>query len=105
MQRIPRNPRAPVLGKLTTAILIIQAFTMALLSFGVYMISRKEIILQDAMTLAFTTLTTMQLLQGFLSRTLYESLFKTGILGNKVCKEFNLLFIFFYITINFINHD
>jgi Ca2+-transporting ATPase len=86
MQRKPRNPKAPVLGKFATVILIIQAFTMALLSFGVYMLSRKETTKEDAMSLAFTTLTTMQLLQGFLSRTLYESLFKTGILGNKVCK-------------------
>ncbi|RIA93721.1 hypothetical protein C1645_690435 [Glomus cerebriforme] len=85
MRRKPRNPKAPVLGKFATAILIVQAFTMSLLPFGVYMLARNDpkITQKDAMSLTFTTLTTMQLLQGFLSGTLYESIFKTGILGNK----------------------
>ncbi len=91
MQRKPRRPNAPVLGKFATAILIIQAFTMSLLPLGVYMLARNkkiepEMTQKDAMSLAFATLTTMQLLQGFLSKTLHESLFKTGIFGNKVCK-------------------
>jgi Ca2+-transporting ATPase len=91
MQRQPRNPKAPVLGKYATTVLLVQAFTMALLPFGIYMLSINNKIglngtQEDAMSLAFTTLTTMQLLQGFLSRTLYESIFKTGIMGNKVRK-------------------
>lgn len=91
MQRKPRNPKAPVLGKYATAILLVQAFTMALLPFGIYMLSINNNLgsnmkKKDAMSLAFSTLTTMQLLQGFLSRTLYESIFKTGIFGNKVRK-------------------
>ncbi|CAB4407875.1 unnamed protein product [Rhizophagus irregularis] len=88
MQRKPRNPKAPVLSKYATAILLVQAFTMALLPFGIYMLSinnnlGSNMTQDDAMSLAFSTLTTMQLLQGFLSRTLYESIFKTGIFGNK----------------------
>ncbi|RGB43783.1 hypothetical protein C1646_616641 [Rhizophagus diaphanus] len=88
MQRKPRNPKAPVLSKYATAILLVQAFTMALLPFGIYMLSinnnlGSNMTKEDSMSLAFSTLTTMQLLQGFLSRTLYESIFKTGIFGNK----------------------
>ncbi|CAI2175595.1 19955_t:CDS:10 [Funneliformis geosporum] len=84
MQRKPRSPRAPVLSKVATTILIMQAFTMALLPFGVYMLAMNkhiepEITLEEAKSLAFATLTTMQLFQGFLSRTLNESLIKTGI--------------------------
>ncbi|RHZ46800.1 hypothetical protein Glove_606g143 [Diversispora epigaea] len=85
MKRKPRNPKAGILDIYTTSILIMQAFIMALATFGIYEIALniENISLEDSRSLAFSTLTTMQLFQGFLSRTLYESVFKTGILGNK----------------------
>ncbi|CAG8682422.1 13829_t:CDS:10 [Funneliformis mosseae] len=89
MQRKPRSPSAPVLSKIATTILFMQSFTMALLPFGVYMLAMNqqhiepEKKVEDARSLAFTTLISMQLFQGFLSRTLNESLIKTGIFGNK----------------------
>ncbi|CAG8432950.1 9868_t:CDS:10 [Diversispora eburnea] len=85
MKRKPRNPKAGILDLYTTSILIMQAFVMALATFGIYEIALhiEHLSLADSRSLAFSTLTTMQLFQGFLSRTLYESAFKTGILGNK----------------------
>ncbi|CAG8547234.1 10270_t:CDS:10 [Paraglomus occultum] len=85
MKRRPRNPKSPVLSKMVTSMIIAQAFAMALLTFGTYKIALdfEHIPLEDARSLAFATLTTLQLFQGFLSRTVNESVFKTGILGNK----------------------
>nr|CAG8502964.1 9916_t:CDS:10 [Entrophospora candida] len=85
MKRKPRNPNAGVLDLYATTILITQSFVMALLSFGVFIIalSIEHIELADARSLTFATLTSMQLLQGFFSRTLYESVFKTGFFTNK----------------------
>jgi len=85
MKRRPRNPKSPVLSKMITFMIVVQAFTMALLTFGIYKIALvfEHIPLEDARSLAFATLTTLQLFQGFLSRTVNESVFKTGVLGNK----------------------
>ncbi|CAJ0769416.1 12097_t:CDS:10 [Entrophospora sp. SA101] len=86
MKRKPRNPNAGVLDLYATTILITQSFVMALLSFGVFIIALspiEHIELADARSLAFATLTSMQLIQGFFSRTLYESVFKTGFFTNK----------------------
>src|SRR5437763_15763834 len=85
MKRKPRNPNAGVLGLYATIVLIIQSFTMALISFGVYVIALspiEHIELADARSLAFSALTSMQLIQGFFSRTLYESVFKTSFFSN-----------------------
>ncbi|RIB13312.1 hypothetical protein C2G38_2198212 [Gigaspora rosea] len=85
MRRKPRNPKSGVLNTYMTLILLMQAAVMALATFGVYKIglSIENMDLIDAQSLAFATLTTMQLFQGFLSRTLNESFFKTPFFGNK----------------------
>ncbi|CAG8578607.1 10329_t:CDS:10 [Ambispora leptoticha] len=85
MRRLPRNPKAGVLDKIAIVTLTTQSFVMALSSFGIYQIALKieNKNLEDARSLAFATLTTLQLLQGFLSRTLNISVFKMGFFGNK----------------------
>ncbi|CAG8529938.1 7733_t:CDS:10 [Ambispora gerdemannii] len=85
MRRRPRNPKAGVLDKVAIVTLTTQSFVMALSSFGIYQIALKieDKRLEDARSLAFATLTTLQLLQGFLSRTLNISVFKMGFFGNK----------------------
>ncbi|CAG8446177.1 28261_t:CDS:10 [Dentiscutata erythropus] len=85
MRRKPRNPNSGVLNVYTTLIVLMQSTVMALATFGVYKIglSIENLDISDAQSLAFTTLITMQLFQGFLSRTLNESFFRTPLLGNK----------------------
>ncbi|CAG8652608.1 2678_t:CDS:10, partial [Acaulospora morrowiae] len=85
MKRKPRDPSSGVLNRYTTSILTMQTFVMALATFGLYEIALniEDIPLEDSRSLAFATLTTMQLYQGFLSRTLNESVFRTGFFGNK----------------------
>ncbi|KAG9301212.1 hypothetical protein G9A89_012595 [Geosiphon pyriformis] len=85
MRRRPRDPKSGVLNLPSIITLISQAFVMALLSFGTYEIALKveNKSLADARSIAFCTLTTLQLLQGFLSRTLYISVFKMGFFGNQ----------------------
>ncbi|CAG8461817.1 11158_t:CDS:10 [Acaulospora colombiana] len=85
MKRKPRDPGSGVLNAYTASILIMQTFVMALATFGLYEIALKveKISLEDSRSLAFATLTTMQLFQGFLSRTLNESVFRTSFFGNK----------------------
>ena len=58
----------------TTSIIIAQAFALALLTFGIYEIALviERMPLEDARSLTFATLTTLQLFQGFLSRTINE---------------------------------
>ncbi|CAG8747382.1 26483_t:CDS:2, partial [Racocetra persica] len=85
MRRKPRDPNSGVLNIYTTSILLMQATVMALATFGVYKIglSIEHLDIKDAQSLAFATLITMQLFQGFLSRTLNESFFRTPLFGNK----------------------
>lgn len=61
---------------------------LSLTTFGVYMISRDHGIygpttLEEQRSLAFMTLTVMQLTQSFFSRSISQSIFKTGLFGNR----------------------
>ncbi|KAG2183376.1 hypothetical protein INT43_006382 [Umbelopsis isabellina] len=85
MSRPPRNPKAGVLNLVTWSVIGLQALLMAALTIGAYTIAIyvEHYDVQDARSLAFACLTTIQLLHGLLSRTISRSVFETGILGNK----------------------
>lgn len=105
MKRNPRSPKRGVLTKASFSVIIFQSMVMTLMTFGVYMYqvygkilltpevlqhpesyANKETIteaqLQYAQSEAFAFLTTLQLLQGFLSRTMKTSVFKTNFFSN-----------------------
>ncbi|KAI8076997.1 hypothetical protein BDF21DRAFT_439139 [Thamnidium elegans] len=65
MKRHPRNPKQDVLSKVTWSIILFQSLMIALLTIG-----------------AFATITTLQLLHSFLSRSILQSVFVSGIFGN-----------------------
>ncbi|RUP50630.1 hypothetical protein BC936DRAFT_138316, partial [Jimgerdemannia flammicorona] len=84
MRRKPRNPNAGVLTRVTWTMVGLQSGLMALMTFGVYTIALyiEKINEADSRSLAFTLLTSLQLLQGFLSRTINVSVFQTGFFTN-----------------------
>ncbi|KAG0030007.1 P-type ATPase [Podila clonocystis] len=105
MKRNPRSPKRGVLTKASLSVIIFQAMVMTLMTFGVYMqrVRGKIVLTEDvlkhpesyanretltmeelryAQSEAFAFLTTLQLLQGFLSRTMKTSVFKTNFFGN-----------------------
>lgn len=105
MKRNPRSPKRGVLTKASLSVIIFQSMVMTLMTFGVYMhqvygkivltpevlqhpesYANKETITEEqlryAQSEAFAFLTTLQLLQGFLSRTMKTSVFKTNFFGN-----------------------
>jgi len=91
MQRNPRSPKRGVLTRASLAVILFQSMVMTLMTFGVYMqavykkskantLSDDE--LQYYQSEAFAFLTCLQLLQGFLSRTMKNSVFKTNFFSN-----------------------
>ncbi|KAF9169744.1 P-type ATPase [Mortierella sp. AD010] len=83
MSRDPRSPKRGILTVASFLVIIFQSFSMMLMTFGVYMwADRSEEHLDYAHSEAFAFLTTLQLLQGFLSRTMRTSIVKSGFLGN-----------------------
>ncbi|KAG0202257.1 P-type ATPase [Mortierella sp. GBA30] len=84
MSRDPRSQKRGILTPTSIGIIIFQSLSMTLLTFGVYAwADRSEEHLAYAHSEAFAFLTTLQLLQGFLSRTMRTSVFRTNILGNR----------------------
>jgi len=85
MTRPPRDPKAGVLNLVTWTVIGLQALLMAALTIAAYTIAIyvEHYPVQDARSLAFACLTSIQLLHGLLSRTISRSVFETGILGNK----------------------
>ncbi|KAF9905422.1 P-type ATPase [Linnemannia zychae] len=84
MSRQPRSPKKGILTYTSLGIIIFQSMSMMLLTFGVYMWADKsEGHLDYAHAEAFTFLTTLQLLQGFLSRTMRTSVFRVNFFGNR----------------------
>ncbi|KAK3845294.1 MAG: hypothetical protein J3R72DRAFT_472565 [Linnemannia gamsii] len=84
MSRNPRSPKKGILTYTSVSIIIFQSMAMMLLTFGVYMWADKsEGHLEYAHAEAFTFLTTLQLLQGFLSRTMRTSVFRVNFFGNR----------------------
>ncbi|KAF9935275.1 P-type ATPase [Linnemannia zychae] len=84
MSRPPRSPKLGILTKTSLSVIMFQSMSMMLLTFGVYMwADRSEHHLDYAHSEAFAFLTTLQLLQGFLSRTMQTSVFRVNFFGNR----------------------
>ncbi|KAI9139413.1 hypothetical protein BKA69DRAFT_1086161 [Paraphysoderma sedebokerense] len=116
MDRKPRDPKSAVLDRFAVSTTFVQGLTMSLISLVVYLLNYPsglagpsddgKTIAPSELTLArsttFAALTTMQLIQGFLSRSVSLSVFQTGILGNKwmfgaVFLSIGLMLLGFYI--------
>ncbi|KAF9430273.1 P-type ATPase [Podila epigama] len=103
MSRHPRSPNRGIITRASFCVILFQSMSMMLLTFGVYMWADKSTPekLEYAHSEAFCFLTTLQLLQGFLSRTMRASVFRSNIFGNKwmligVGISFVLMLIGFY---------
>ncbi|KAJ3215942.1 P-type ATPase [Dinochytrium kinnereticum] len=86
MERPPRRLTEGVLTSLTTTIIVLQGLIQSLLSLGVYLIARQSLnpltTYSDRVklqSLTFATLTTMQLFQSFMSKSVSLSSFVTGL--------------------------
>ncbi|KAI8636950.1 hypothetical protein BD408DRAFT_478332 [Parasitella parasitica] len=78
MKRKPRNPNQGVLTTVTWLIIFIQSMLIALLTVAVYVVA-----IQYFQYSAFATITTLQLLHSFLSRSILQSIFVAGLFGNR----------------------
>jgi Ca2+-transporting ATPase len=111
MFRLPRNPKAHLLNIQVAAVLLIQGFVIALLSLGVYALGlevlgypkvglsgehKKEP--GQARTLAFFSLASMHLMQGFISRSINLTTLRWGIFDNKAL-NYGVLLSFILLTI------
>jgi Ca2+-transporting ATPase len=94
MERQPRDPKHGVITPLSGTVIAIQSTLMGLISLAVYLWTlavdgylgagiTKTGEDRHAQTLTYMLLTTMQLFQGFLSRSIEHSVFKTGFLANR----------------------
>ncbi|KAF9204494.1 P-type ATPase [Podila verticillata] len=85
MSRYPRSPKRGIITIASFSVILFQSMSMMLLTFGVYMWADKstEEKLEYAHSEAFAFLTTLQLLQGFLSRTMRASVFRLNFFGNR----------------------
>lgn len=87
MHRNPRPPNQGVLTKINSMMILYQGFVMGLLALGTYLMATYNVLKgYDAVnlrqSLTYATLCCMQLSQSFLSRSVTESVFKLGVLGN-----------------------
>ncbi|KAI9315869.1 hypothetical protein BX666DRAFT_1952294 [Dichotomocladium elegans] len=85
MHRPPRNPNTGVVTLTVWIVIFSQSLLMAALSLTSYVLAlyRFNYEVHDAQSLAFACLTTIQLLHSFLSRSIDQSVFKTGFVKNK----------------------
>ncbi|KAI9305238.1 hypothetical protein BJ944DRAFT_239839 [Cunninghamella echinulata] len=85
MKRSPRPPTRGVLTKVSWLIIFCQALTIASLTIATYCISLFYLkhSLEDARSVAFATITMMQLSNSFTARSVQASMFTMGITGNK----------------------
>ncbi|CAO3574972.1 unnamed protein product [Mortierella alpina] len=85
MGRKPRSPKRGILTKTSFSVIIFQSTVMTLLTFGVYMMRDRSTEEKESYARAesFTVLTTLQLLQGFLSRTMRTSVFRVNFFSNR----------------------
>ncbi|KAF9419749.1 P-type ATPase, partial [Entomortierella beljakovae] len=85
MTRAPRSPKRGIITITSFCVIIYQSLIMTLLTFGVYMMNDRSDAAKEsyAQSESFTVLTTLQLLQGFLSRTMRTSVFKVNFLSNR----------------------
>ena len=85
MERPPRDPKSHVITKQIGITILVQGIVLTIISFIVYLISLKVegLPIDVAQTTTFTSLTTMQLVQSFWSKSVTLSVFKSGITSNK----------------------
>ncbi|CAO3632586.1 unnamed protein product [Cunninghamella echinulata] len=85
MKRCPRQSTQNVITKVTWIIILFQSFLIAGMTIITYLMAIfvLKYSLPQAQTLAFTTLTTLQLVQSFYSRSISQSILKTGITSNR----------------------
>jgi len=107
MLRKPRNPKKGVFSVSTAIILLIQGFSMSLIALTVFLLAyyveddykyvdsddpvTKRSKERHCKTLTFMVLCTVQLTHAFFCRSVKSSVFKTGILGNKLLIYANCL--------------
>ena len=92
MQRAPRDPKHGVIPPMGMLLITMQAFIMGSIALAAYfwqlavdgypLTSPASTPDRHAQTLTFMLLTTMQLFQSFLSRSVETSVFRTGFFGN-----------------------
>ncbi|KAG0301623.1 P-type ATPase [Dissophora globulifera] len=104
MSRDPRSPRRGIITKTSFGVIMFQSWIMTLLTFGVYMLHDRSDPEKEsyAQSESFTVLTSLQLLQGFLSRTMRTSVFKVSFMSNRwmivgVLVSFVLMIIGIYV--------
>ncbi|KAG0215652.1 P-type ATPase [Mortierella sp. GBA30] len=104
MSRNPRSPKRGILTRTSFSVIMFQSLVMTLLTFGVYMMKDRSDEAKEnyARAEAFAVLTTVQLLQGFLSRTMRTSVFRVNFLSNRwmiygVLVSFVLMIIGIYV--------
>ncbi|KAI3654948.1 hypothetical protein MP228_000328 [Amoeboaphelidium protococcarum] len=91
MERPPRNPNAGVLNWTTGLVILAQSSVMGFIALGIYlwdlgMDGDSSLSIQQpkrAQTHTYFLLTTLQLVQSFLSRSVESSVFVTGIFQNR----------------------
>ncbi|KAF9546466.1 P-type ATPase [Mortierella hygrophila] len=91
MKREPRSAKRGIVTKASFAVIIFQSLIMTLMTFGVYMMSDRgeptdpgyKDAERYAQAEAFCVLTSLQLLQGFLSRTMRTSVFRINPFSNR----------------------
>ncbi|KAJ3122747.1 P-type ATPase [Nowakowskiella sp. JEL0407] len=91
MERPPRNPSQGVLTALSTIAIIVQGIVIMSLPLIVFVLTSEKVwtwypnydVVSERQSLTFLVLTVMQLTQSFFSRSTEQSLFKTGVIGNK----------------------
>ncbi|RCH79566.1 ATPase, P-type (transporting), HAD super, sub IC, partial [Rhizopus stolonifer] len=85
MQRNPRNPKMGVITKVTWMVIFLNSMIIAALALASYCISLYvlKFPLQEARSMTFTTLTTLQLVHSFNARSVHQSIFTTGITSNR----------------------
>lgn len=88
MERAPRSSKQGVMTPLNVTVILSQSLVMTLLSFGVYMLTLRygfagatDVFHQRS--LAFAVLITLHLAQSFSSKSVSQSIFKTGMFGNR----------------------
>lgn len=88
MSKPPRPLKSKIIDRDTAWIILIQSLIIAIPSFLLYIFTNELQIAEpqeliQRRTLSFVCLTTLQMTQSFLSRSVLDSSLKVGILGNK----------------------
>jgi Ca2+-transporting ATPase len=88
MDRPPRPAAEGVMTPKTWIIIVLQGLVQSMATLTVYLLSQNGAFpsidtLKKQRSLAFCLLTTLQIFQAFLSRSVELSIFTTGVLGNR----------------------